>query len=101
MIKVLYALGELLAGAVAISMVALLILPDWRKNPQYVLAGWLFGPLAGFIVLRFGMHDGWALLAATIGAIMAPAIVAWLHGKSPADVAQELIDIRNKLKNKS
>ena len=100
LLKFIYSIGELLAGAVAISLAALLVLPDWRSNPQYVLAGWLVGPLGGTIILRFGFSPGWALLAATVGAIMAPAIIAWLHGKNPVEVAEELIKVRDKFRRK-
>lgn len=100
-LKFFYSMGELLAGAVSISLAALLVLPDWRTNPQYVFAGWLVGPLCGAIVLRFEFGSGFALLAATIGAIMAPALVAWFHGKSPAEVAQQLIDLKNTLHGKA
>ena len=100
-LKFFYSIGELLAGAVSVSLAALLVLPDWRANPQYVFAGWLVGPLCGAIILRFEFGAGWALLAATIGAIMAPALVAWFHGKSPTEVAQQLIDLKNTLHGKS
>jgi len=97
MIKLIYALAEFVAASVAISLTALLVLEDWRKNPQYVLAGWLMGPLAGFIVLRFEFHPGLALAAATIAAITAPWTVAALSGKSANEVVEDLLDLKNKI----
>ena len=90
---------ELFVSAVAISIVALLILPEWRKNPQYIFAGWVFGPLCGYIVLRLGWNPGLAVLAASVTAITAPATVAWLHGKSAKDVAEDLLNLRKKNDN--
>ena len=94
--EIIERLGELFGLATATAFIGILVITEWRKKPLQALAGLVGGTVIGIVCWRFGLHPGWQALAASAGALMKPAIVLWTQGKTPSDLAREILDIRDR-----
>lgn len=77
--------------SILIMVAATAVIPEWRSNRGYALAGVITGIIAGLIAQRSGVPDGASIGVTAVGVVVGPLTIARLHGRTLGDILDEVV----------
>lgn len=70
---------------------------QWRLRWLYFVVSVMFGTTVGVVATNTPMLHDWGHLLTAISAVMAPAILIWLRGKTLEEIVEDFHDMKEKV----